>query len=240
MKIHAWIAKHSSISRRQAERYVEQGLVLINQEKAHVGQKVLGNETIKVRGQLIHAVDAKTRLLLLNKAPATVCSHQNENDIPSALEAVPKLTHGKWLMVGRLDVMTTGLLLITNDGDLAHHFAHPSHGYIREYLVRVDAELTDLQMKQLVQGIEMEEGLARLEKVTKMRKASGRNHWYKVVLKQGRYRMVRRLMASVGCEVSRLKRIRFGPFVLDQALGQGKFQEVDAKWLESYLQSKKR
>lgn len=240
MKIHAWIARHSNISRREAERLVQAGHVTVNGDKAHVGQVVDGSERIMVSDQLIRSHRRDVRLLLLNKADGTVCSNQSEKGLPSVLEGLPKISQGKWIMVGRLDVMTTGLLLLTNDGGLAQHFAHPSNGYEREYLVRIDGVLSPQMIKKLKQGIEMEEGLAKFHKIEAVRKkGDARNHWYRVMLRQGRYRMVRRLMASLGFEVSRLKRIRFGPFVLDRALGIGQYQEVDAKWLDQFLAQRK-
>ncbi|MDC3180715.1 rRNA pseudouridine synthase [Gammaproteobacteria bacterium] len=240
MKIHVLIAQHSKISRREAERLVASGAIIVDGEVAHVGQVVDGSEKVEVNGIRLKTKSVAPRLLLLNKAEGVVCSHQNEGNIPSVLEGLPKLGQQKWLMVGRLDVNTSGLLMITNNGKIAHHFAHPSNGYKRVYLVRINGLLTAEMLKSLRLGIQMDEGLAKFEKIEHIKKKSqGLNQWYRVVLKQGRYRMVRRMIEAVGFEVSRLKRVQFGPFVLDQALGKGKYQEVSAQWLEQYLAQKK-
>jgi 23S rRNA pseudouridine2605 synthase len=240
MKIHVIIARNSEISRREAERLVAAGKVVVDGVTAHVGQVVEGHEKVQVNGVVLRVQNNATRLLLLNKEEGTVCSHRDDGRTVSVLSYLPKLSKNKWIMVGRLDVNTSGLLLVTNNGDLANHFAHPSNGYKRVYLVRINGTLTRDMQSRLTKGISMEEGIAKFEKIEHIKKKTeGLNQWYRVVLKQGRYRMVRRMMEQIGFDVSRLKRVQFGPFILDQSLGKGKYQEVSAAWLEQYLAQKK-
>ncbi len=239
MKIHAWLAKHAGLSRRKAEDAVRAGAVTVNGQKAHVGQVITGREAIVLEGQRVTGATQTQRLLLLNKAPGTVCSSQDERGKPSVLNNLPVLKGGKWMIVGRLDIATEGLLLVTNDGDLAQHFAHPSNGYERTYLVRINGQLSTKAISELKRGIKMEEGMARFSHIEPLKRQSeGLNAWYKVGLRQGRYRMVRRMMEQVGFKVSRLKRIQFGPFVLGRGLKSGAYEEVDAKWLTTFLTRK--
>ncbi len=241
MKIHVLISRNSEISRREAERLVAAGKVLVNGVKAHVGQIVEEQEKVQVNGVALRVQHHATRLLLLNKEEGTICSHRDDGKTVSVLNYLPRLSKNKWIMVGRLDVNTSGLLLVTNNGDLANHFAHPSNGYKRVYLVRINGTLTREMQIALTKGIKMEEGIAKFEKIEQIKKKTeGLNQWYRVVLKQGRYRMVRRMMEQMGFEVNRLKRVQFGPFILDQSLGKGKYQEVSATWLDQYLAQKKR
>ena len=145
------------------------------------------------------------------------------------------LTRGKWILVGRLDVNTSGLLLVTTDGELANRLAHPSSNLEREYLVRVSGELTASMQALLKSGVELEDGKASVKRIKQHGKPTGRNYWYELVLEEGRNRIVRRLMDYYDLQVSRLMRVRFGPIKLERQLGVGKYQEIDIGWMRRQL-----
>lgn len=235
MRVHVWIAKYTTYSRRKAEALVEQGLVTINGQIAKVGQPVELADAVVVEGKRIQSRNIEPVLMALHKPLGYECSHNSETHL-SVFELLPKLKSGKWILVGRLDVNTSGLLLVTTDGQLANKLAHPSRGFEREYLVRVSQALSPEALVQLKKGVMLEDGKAKVSHIKEQKKSgSGRNVWYNLVLKEGRNRIVRRLMESQGVQVSRLMRVRFGPIKLDKAMGVGKTQVIDAEWVKDLL-----
>lgn len=236
MKIHVYIAKNHPVSRRKAEQRVEEGRITVDGVVAHRGQVIQGDEVVKMDDEVIAAKQVDQRLLILNKPVGYVSSHVDQGSVPSVMQLLPKLSECRWMLVGRLDIATSGLLLVSNDGQLVQKLAHPSSGYERIYIVRVSGLLTDGEINRLKKGLEFEEGRVAFKHITPLRKkSSGRNHWYRVSLSQGRYRMIRRMFAELDMEVSRLKRIQFGPFILADRLKEGTFDEVDQQWLARIL-----
>ena len=236
VRIHVWIAKHSTLSRRKAEDLVAQGKVMVNNQPAVVGQKVSDNDQITLNDQVIVPQNTPVRLLALNKPVGYVCSHQPQGDERSVDELLPPLDNSQWTYIGRLDINTSGLLLVTTDGQLANQIGHPSQGWTRVYRARVSGKLSSKQLDQLRQGVELEDGIAMCETIRQVKKQSqGRNTWYELSLAQGRYRMVRRLFESQGVQVSRLIRTGFGAIQLSQNHPMGQYHEIDITWVQQLI-----
>ncbi len=205
-------------SRRWAERLIEQGRIEVNNKVANIGDKCNVTDKVKIDGRKIDLEryqEEETKVLILNKQAGVICSNKDEEGRKSVYDLLPK--ESRWVMVGRLDLNTSGLLLFTNNGDLANKLMHPSSEIDREYAVRVLGQVENEDIQQLTNGIELEDGFAQFNRVT-IGGGSGANRWYKVVLKEGRKREVRRLWEALGFKVSRLIRIRFGEIRLPDSL----------------------
>ena len=213
-------------SRRELERWIVAGRFTVNGEPAHLGQRVGKTDVIALDGRGVESrlLDA-SRVVVLNKAAGVVCSRHDPQGRRSVFAGLPKLRRGRWISVGRLDIQTTGLLLLTNDGALAHRMMHPSTGLDREYAARVDGRLGEPELEALKEGVIVDGQRCRFSDV-RYYDGSGRNHWYHVVLLEGRNREVRNLFAAMGLRVSRLKRVRYGPVVLPSRLRRGAFAEL--------------
>lgn len=213
-------------SRRQMELWIAAGRVTVNGEPAHTGQRVTAADSIAVDGRSVrHTPDDVSRVLVLNKAAGIICTRHDPEGRPTVFDDLPALRSGRWISIGRLDVQTSGLLLLTNDGTLAHRMMHPSTGLDREYAVRVGGQLTDEQLAALKSGVLVEGVFLNFSDI-RYYDGSGHNHWYHVVLLEGRNREVRRLFEAVGVSVSRLKRVRYGPIVLPSTLRNGQRREL--------------
>lgn len=213
-KIHKLLASIGLGSRRQIEGWIASGRVVVNGEPAHVGQRVTSADRVEVDGKSVALrLDVAPEIIIINKASGVVCSRRDEEGRATVFDDLPKLRQGRWISIGRLDMQTTGLLLLTNDGDLAHKMMHPSTGLDREYAVRVNGELENEELAKLRAGVEVEGEKLRFSDIRYFN-GSGNNHWYHVVLTEGKNREVRRLFESVGYTVSRLKRVRYGPVIL--------------------------
>ena len=234
MRIHVWLAKHTKLSRRKAEQYVADGRVQISGQVARIGQAVMASDLVYLDGQQIRSITVEPKLIALHKPVGYVCTTQPQEHQTSVYDLLPSQS-AKWILVGRLDVNTSGLLLVTTDGELANLLAHPSSNMEREYLVRVSGELDKSQQALLKKGVELEDGKAQVKRIKQHGKPSGRNYWYELVLEEGRNRIVRRLMGYFDLQVSRLIRVRFGPIKLERQLGVGKYQEIDIKWLRQQI-----
>lgn len=205
-------------SRRWAERLIEQGRIEVNNKTVSIGDKAEITDTVKIDGRKIDLEryrEEETKVIILNKQAGVICSNKDEEGRKSVFELLPK--ESRWVMVGRLDLNTSGLLLFTNNGDLANKLMHPSSEIDREYATRVLGQVENEDLRQLTDGIELEDGFAKFSRVT-VGGGQGANRWYKVVLKEGRKREVRRLWESLGFKVSRLIRIRFGEIRLPDKL----------------------
>lgn len=217
-------------SRREIERQISAGLILVNGRPAQLGDRVTGDDVIQVKGKRFKApvtAAAECRVLLYHKPEGEICSRADPKGRPTVFGGLPPLKHARWVAVGRLDINTSGLILLTTDGELAHRLMHPSFNMEREYAVRVRGAVTSDVLLNLQRGVELHDGPARFESVSDAG-GSGANHWYQVTLMEGRQREVRRLWESQGVEVSRLIRIRFGPFVLPRGLRRGHWLELPA------------
>lgn len=216
-------------SRREMEDWIAAGRVAVNGETAHVGQSVLPSDKVKVNGRLVNLRFTSTRpprVLLYHKPEGEIVSRDDPDGRPSVFTSLPRLRGGRWIAVGRLDFNTSGLLLFTTSGELANKLMHPSAQLVREYAVRVLGDLTEEARKQLVTGIELDDGPASFSGLEDAG-GEGANHWYRVTLFEGRNREVRRMFEAVGCTVSRLIRVRYGPFQLPPWLKRGKSKELE-------------
>ncbi len=219
-KVQKLLAAAGVGSRRQVETWISHGRVTVNGEPAHLGQRATVADRIEFDGTPVKLRDTTpSQVILLNKPGGVVCSKKDEEGRPTVFDDLPRLRNGRWISVGRLDMQTTGLLLITNDGALAHKMMHPSTGLDREYAVRINMQLSDEQCKVLCEGVEVDGEILRFSDI-RYYDGSGRNFWYHVVLMEGKNREVRRLFESVGATVSRLKRVRYGPVILPSWLKQ--------------------
>lgn len=216
-------------SRREMERWIADGRVVVNGQVAEIGTRVKRRDDIRVDGRRLAPVrPAAMRVLLLNKRAGVIVSRRDPQGRASVFDDLPPLPAGRWLSVGRLDLNTTGLLLLTNRGDLAHKLAHPSTGIDREYAVRVNGLLDDEALRSLKAGVEVDGAEQRFSDI-RYYNGRGGNHWYHVVLLEGRNREVRRLFAAVGVEATRLKRVRYGPVVLPPWLPRGTRVELGGR-----------
>ena len=205
-------------SRRWAERLIEQGRIEVNNKTSQIGDKCEMSDKVKIDGRSIDLErykEEETKVLILNKQAGVICSNKDDEGRKSVYSLLPK--ESRWVMVGRLDLNTSGLLLFTNNGDLANKLMHPSSEIDREYAVRVLGQVESEDIKQLTTGVELDDGIAKFIRVT-VGGGEGANRWYKVVLKEGRKREVRRLWESLGFKVSRLIRIRYGEIRLPENL----------------------
>ncbi|MCZ6657436.1 MAG: pseudouridine synthase [Gammaproteobacteria bacterium] len=213
-------------SRRELEGWITAGRVSVNGETAHLGQRVGTSDVIHVDDRRAKSKQSDhARVLVLNKSAGVVCSRRDPEGRRTIFDALPRLKGGRWISVGRLDIQTTGLLLLTNDGALAHRLMHPSTGLDREYAVRVDGRLDEEVLAALKTGVVIDGETHQFSDV-QYYNGSGRNHWYHVVLLEGKNREVRKLFEHVGFTVSRLKRVRYGPVILPSTLLRGKLTEL--------------
>lgn len=210
-------------SRRELEAWIRAGRITVNGAVAHLGQKVTGREKILIDGQPVPAL-RKTRpgarVLLYHKPAGEVCTRSDPEGRPTVFDHLPPVQGSRWISVGRLDLATSGLLLLTTDGALANALMHPSRQIPREYAVRVQGAVTDATLEKVRSGIPLEDGVARFDSVARTG-GEGSNQWLNVVVSEGRNRLVRRVWEAVDCRVSRLIRIRYGPIQLPRSLRAG-------------------
>ncbi len=216
-------------SRREMETWIAGGRVTVNGEVATLGMRVLDGDEVRVDRRVIH-VDAKSgslpRVLLYHKQEGEIVSRDDPEQRVSVFDKLPRLRGQKWMAIGRLDFNTSGLLIFTTSGDLANRLMHPRFEVEREYAVRVQGSMTEDQMRQMVtQGLELDDGPVTFVKLTD-EGGEGYNHWYRLVLKEGRNRIVRRTFEALGLTVSRLMRVRFGLVNLPPRLKRGMLAEL--------------
>ncbi len=213
-------------SRRQIEAWIEAGEITVNGRIARLGERVDETDRIRVRGRPVRlGAQRPVRVLAYNKPQGEVTTRSDPQGRPTVFDRLPPLSGGRWIAIGRLDIATSGLLLFTDQGPLAHALMHPSAGIEREYAVRVLGAVSEQALRRLAQGVALEDGVARFESIRDAGGA-GANHWYHVVLKEGRNREVRRLWASQGVGVSRLIRLRYGPVELGRGVRRGHWREL--------------
>ncbi len=225
-KLQKMLAELGYGSRRELEHWIASGRIAVNGQPAHVGQRVTGKDRIQVDGKAVKRPSNEyCRVLVYNKPVGVICSRRDPEGRRSVFDDLPKVRSGRWISVGRLDIQTTGLLLLSNDGALANRMMHPSTGLDREYAVRVIGKLSDQAIQRLLDGVEIDGELHRFNDV-QYYNGSGINHWYHVVLMEGKNREVRRLFDAEKVTVSRLKRVRFGPVTLPSTLPRGRITEM--------------
>jgi 23S rRNA pseudouridine2605 synthase len=222
-------------SRREIEGWIASGRIRVNGQAARLGDSLQGDERVTLDGREIDMGGIRglrPRVLRYHKRAGTITTRSDPEGRPTVFQDLPVLARGRWISVGRLDLNTAGLLLMTTDGQLADRLMHPSSQIEREYAVRLRGEVTAPLIERLTSGVVLEDGPARFEKV-KPAGGTGVNHWYHVVIAEGRKREVRRLWESQGLTVSRLIRVRYGPQRLPPWLRPGKWEEVTGKELSA-------
>lgn len=230
-KLQKLLARAGFGSRRELETWVAEGRVTINGKVATLGDRAAIGDRICVDGKPVsmqRLEGPRLRVLLYNKPVGEICTRTDPEGRPTIFDRLPPLERGRWVAVGRLDLNTSGLLIITSDGELANKLMHPSTRIDREYLVRVMGPVDNEMLQRLRDGVELEDGVARFTDVAPMHKddSDSINRWYCCTLMEGRNREVRRLWESQGLKVSRLKRVRFGPVFLANKLPEGRWQEL--------------
>ena len=236
-RIQKLIANAGYGSRRWAERLIEQGRISINNQEAKLGDKAVISDKVSIDGRVIDLgrySEEETKVLILNKQAGVICSNKDEEGRQSVFEYLPENT--RWVMVGRLDLNTSGLLLFTNNGDLANKLMHPSSEIDREYAVRVLGKVEEEHIKKLTNGIELEDGFAKFHRVT-LGGGEGANRWYHVVVREGRKREVRRLWEALDFKVSRLIRTRFSDIRLPEKLRANQSEYLKPKQVQALLKS---
>src|SRR5690606_24340976 len=215
-------------SRREMEAWIEAGRVTVNGRTATLGDRVTPRDKILVDGKKLAAADAQAvpqSVILYNKPVGEICSRKEPEGRPTVYDRLPALRHARWVAVGRLDINTSGLLLFTTDGELANRLMHPSQQIEREYAVRVRGEVSEDMIKRMHEGVMLDDGMARFTDIQYFA-GEGANHWYHVVIMEGRNREVRRLWESQGVTVSRLKRVRFANIFIPSTVTVGDYCEL--------------
>lgn len=226
-KLQKVLAQSGLGSRRAMETWIEAGRVTVNGKAAGIGTRVTPADRIEVDGRAVHQAQAADvpRLLIYHKPDGEIVTRDDPQGRETVFDRLPRLRGARWLSVGRLDVSTSGLLLFTTSGALANSMMHPRYALEREYAVRVFGRLNPEQMTRLLEGVELDDGMARCARLED-EGGEGSNHWYRMVMTEGRNRVVRRLFEAVGFTVSRLMRVRFGHIVLPPRLKRGQFEEM--------------
>lgn len=228
-RLHKVLSTAGYGSRRELERMIADGKITVNGVTATVGAAIGAEDRIMLNGRPIknplRTVVAKTRILLYHKPTGEICSRSDPKHDKTVFDNLPRMHNGRWIQVGRLDINTSGLMVFTNDGELANQLMHPSRAFEREYAVRVFGKVEPDAINNLLAGVTLEDGEARFDKIY-FKGGDGANSWYHVILHEGRNREVRRLWQSQGVNVSRLIRVRFGPFQLPRYLARGKMLEL--------------
>ncbi|OEZ00248.1 MULTISPECIES: pseudouridine synthase [Stenotrophomonas] len=237
-RLHKVLAQAGLGSRRALEQRIADGLVKVNGEVAKTGQSIKSGDKVDLdgRGFVATALTETSRVLAYNKPEGEVTTREDPEGRPTVFEALPALKGARWIAIGRLDINTTGLLLATTDGELANAMMHPSYEVEREYVVRVRApegeeKVPDNIVDRLARGVALEDGPAKFDEIERIG-GTDSHDWFRVVVKEGRNREVRRLWESQGCQVSRLKRTRYGKITLPRELLRGQSQELTAKQVE--------
>ena len=229
-KLQKVLARAGIGSRREMERWIEQGRVKVNDQVATTGDRVSENDKIKVDNKFINQQRTKVqqRVIAYHKPVGEVCTRDDPEGRTTIFENLPKLKSGRWISIGRLDLNTSGLLLLTTDGELANKLMHPSSEIEREYAVRILGEVSPEILKELKTNVPLDDGDVHFVDV-KAAGGQGANHWYHVILKEGRNREVRRLWEYFGFAVSRLMRIRYGDIKLERRVRPSKSEDLTEK-----------
>ncbi|MET3442752.1 23S rRNA pseudouridine2605 synthase [Variovorax paradoxus] len=237
-KLHKVLAQAGLGSRLEMEALILQGRISVNNEPAHIGQRIQYGDQVKINGKPIRyrIAPPPPRVIAYHKPVGEVVTHDDPQNRPTVFRKLPRLQQGKWQSVGRLDLNTEGLLLFSSSGDLANQLMHPRFGLEREYAVRVLGALNAEEKKKLLEGVRLDDGMAQFGTIEEGG-GEGSNHWYRVTISEGRNREVRRLFESVGHAVSRLIRIRYGAMVLPRGLKRGAWMELDERDINALFQA---
>jgi 23S rRNA pseudouridine2605 synthase len=237
-KLHKVLAQAGLGSRLEMEQLILEGRISVNNEPAHIGQRIQFGDQIKVNGKPIRfrIAPPPARVIAYHKPTGEVVTHDDPQNRPTVFRRLPKLFQGKWQSVGRLDLNTEGLLLFTSSGELANKLMHPRFGLEREYAVRVLGALNNDEKERLLAGVKLDDGMAQFGSIENGG-GEGANTWYRVTISEGRNREVRRMFEAVGHGVSRLIRIRYGAMVLPRGLKRGGWMELDERDIRALVQA---
>lgn len=238
-KLQKVLARVGLGSRRYMEEVIAAGRVSINGRVAQVGERIEPTDELRIDGRKVQFQiedEIRRRVLIYYKPEGEICSRNDPESRPTVFEQLPSIPGDRWVMVGRLDINSTGLLLFTNDGELANRLMHPSNEIEREYAVRVMGEVTPQLKKNMTEGVVLDDGPAKFESFSEIG-GEGINRWYQVVVKEGRNREVRRIFESQGLKVSRLLRTRYGTVILPRELRTGRWMELDKNDIDNLTKS---
>lgn len=226
-RLHKMLSAAGIGSRREMEDWIAEGRITVNGQVATVGAQVTPADVVKVDGRPVrlHWKIELPKVLIYHKPEGEIVSRDDPDGRVSVFDSLPRLKGQRWISVGRLDFNTEGLLIFTTSGELANRLSHPRYEVEREYAVRVLGDLTTEHMDKLTKGIELEDGLANVESIYAAG-GEGANQWYRLVIKEGRNREVRRLFEAIGLTVSRLIRVRFGPVAMPPRVKRGMRQDL--------------
>ena len=237
-KIQKILANAGVGSRREIEKWIIDQRIMVNGRLAQLGDRIYGTEKISIDGKPLkyqtRSTD-RTRILIYHKPEGEVASNKDPEGRPTVFDRLPPLTRQRWIQVGRLDLNTSGLLLFTTNGELANYLMHPRNEFEREYAVRIRGQVTQENLDNLEKGVMLEDGLARFNSIIADSRGTGVNHWYHVVLKEGRNREVRRLWETQGLTVSRLIRVRYASIQLPRFLRIGSYEEMSHSAVKQFL-----
>ncbi len=233
-RIQKILANEGIVSRRQAENLIREGRIKVNGQEAILGMSISRHDLIEIDGKTIEISEGSNplRVLMYNKKVGEISSTKDPEGRPSVFLALPKISKGKWISVGRLDINTSGLMLFTNNGELANKLMHPSSKIEREYVARIRGQVEPDHIRRLLEGVNLEDGKASFSDIQPGRRGKS-NQWFAMVIMEGRTREVRRMWESQGFAVSRLKRVRIGGLFLPANLKQGNYKELSEKEIKS-------
>ena len=234
-KLQKVLARAGQGARREVEDWIREGRITVDGKPATIGERVSPDAVIHVDGHPVsamHQMPTRRRVLLYHKPEGEICTQSDPEGRPTVFENLPILRGSRWVMVGRLDINSSGLLVFSNDGEWANQMMHPSSEIEREYAVRVFGEVFPEMLKQLKIGVEIDGHLMKFESIQES-DGEGMNRWYHVILKEGRNREVRKLWESQGLQVSRLMRVRYGSIVLPRTLHRGQWQELSREEVDA-------
>ena len=234
-RVQKYLARAGYGSRREIERWLEAGQITTSQGVLKPGDRVEAGQVLYVHGKriVISEPNHSTRMLAYHKAAGEISTHKDPGNRRRVLDSLPSIENGRWLSVGRLDVNTTGLMLFSNDGELVNALMHPSSEVEREYLCRVYGPVSDDSLKRLCEGVQVGNDLLQFRSI-EPEERTGSNQWFRIVLTGGKNREIRRAWQAFGCEVSRLKRVRYGHFHLPRHLKVGQWIELDELQIEKF------
>ncbi|MEE2731488.1 MAG: 23S rRNA pseudouridine(2605) synthase RluB [Pseudomonadota bacterium] len=238
-KIQKVLARVGLGSRRAMEEWIDAGRVSVNGQVATLGDRIEEGDELRVDGRVIDFAteeDSIRRVVLYYKPEGEVCTRTDPSGRPTVFDALPKLKDQRWVAIGRLDINSQGLLLFTTDGDLANRMMHPSSNIEREYAVRVHGQVSEENLEALRNGVMLVDGPAKFDEIVD-RGGEGTNHWYHVILREGRKREVRRMWETQGVQVSRLIRVRYGEVLLPRNLKAGRWVELDKDSIDQLAES---
>ena len=238
-RIHKVLANAGHGSRREIEALIRDGKISVNGKLAILGQSIGEKDRITINSRPIRLHlqrKRKPKVLAYYKPAGEVCTRRDEKGRETVFRNLPTLRNSRWINIGRLDLNTTGLLLFTTDGDLANKLMHPSSQIEREYAVRILGEVTKENLRALLNGVELEDGTARFTDIH-YSGGKGANHWFHVVVMEGRNKEVRRLWESQGVKVTRLIRTRFGSYILPRKKKAGQYWRLDDKEIDALQKS---